>query len=82
LGSGNTGQPEANGKTDADGVSWDAMIMGKLEFIDKYKLPIHVKYQTPARPEDQPVIPSPDLPMDILQRMKRILQPVFRISIG
>lgn len=48
-------------KQDADGVAWDTMVMAKLEFIDKYKLPIHVKYQTHRpRPQDQPVIPSPD----------------------
>jgi len=27
------------------GVTTDTMIMGKLEYIDKYKLPIHVKFQ-------------------------------------
>ena len=39
------------------GVLWEDLIKGKLEFIDKYKLPIHVKFQSHI---SDPEIASPD----------------------
>jgi hypothetical protein len=48
-------------KVDSNGVVWDTFIMAKLEIIDKYKLPISVKYQTHRpRPQQQQYIHSPD----------------------
>lgn len=46
---------------DSTGVEWDTFIMGKLEYIDTYQLPIRVKYQvhTPY-PGFKPIIESPD----------------------
>ena len=43
---------------DGEGVTTEQLVKGKLAFIDKYKLPIHVKYQSWWNQDDS--IPSPD----------------------
>ena len=44
--------------TDTNGAYWDSLIMAKLQMIDKYKLPLHIKYQAHSRAPAE--IPSPN----------------------
>jgi hypothetical protein len=46
------------GRANKDGVTTEQLVKGKLAFIDKYKLPIHVKFQSWWQNEAN--IPSPD----------------------
>lgn len=45
-------------RADGQGVTTDQLVKGKLAYIDKYKLPIHVKYQSWWNQADS--IPSPN----------------------
>ena len=44
---------------DTNGAFWDSLIMAKLQLIDQYKLPLHVKYQAHASAPSEIASPNP-----------------------